>query len=119
MTSDGSSGASSPSPTTTSPRRVSTGSMRAVVAPASSAARYVYAGATAACRRSSLRRSRMTTEPFEVTLYTLLMKLKTGGCIIGSAFCTSEELARAKSTDCYYEDKDGTGYVYRDRRRAP
>lgn len=49
----------------------------------------------------------------EPRIYEMLIRLRGGGNITVSKFCSPEDVALAKVERRYYEDKDGTGYVYR------
>ncbi len=51
--------------------------------------------------------------PDEPRIYEMLMRLRSGGTITVSAYCTNAEVAEAKAQRRYYEDKDGVGYVYK------
>lgn len=49
----------------------------------------------------------------EVSIYSLLMRLRRGGSIVSSAACTPDEITIARAEGRLFVDKDEFGYVYR------
>lgn len=105
-----------PTGTTTARRRASMPSTSVADALASSAVPFAAVVATGRSRPSSIPRY-LTMPDDETPLYTMLMLLRTGGCIINGAFCTPEERAQAVKDKLAMVDKDGVMFVYVPRRQ--